>query len=473
MPGKQMMAAARKTNQVNINLGQLNEKQEQFMRSTKRYACYGGARGGGKSHALRVMAIYGAITYPGIKILMIRRQYPELQGNLIEPMMRLVPNTVAEYNSQLHQMYFINGSVIKFGHFQSYEAGDAEYRGQEFDWIFIDEATQFTEDEFRLLGGCLRGVNAIPKYFRLSCNPGGIGHLWVKRLFIDRDFKTDSENPEENENPNDYEFVFARVEDNTALMKSEDGKAYLQMLSQLPESIREAHRNGNWDALGGNYFPEFSEAHVCKPFPIPAHWKRYRAFDYGLDMFACLWIAVDEYGRCYVYREFQQSNLIVSDAAQAAVENTGIGERIATTFAPPDMWNRQKDSGKSMAELFMVNGIGIIKANNNRVQGWLQVKDLLKPMSDGKPGLMVLKNCPLLIKYIQEIQADEVNPNDCAKEPHKISHLPDALRYFCVSRTLPAQAIQEQIARDEFDDCGLDYEDTMTGGEATASYIGY
>ena len=75
----------------------------------------------------------------------------------------LVPNTVAEYNQQLHQMYFVNGSVIKFGHFQSYQAGDAEYRGQEFDWIFIDEATQFTEDEFRLLGGCLRGVNNIPK----------------------------------------------------------------------------------------------------------------------------------------------------------------------------------------------------------------------------------------------------------------------------------------------------------------------
>jgi phage terminase large subunit len=267
--------------------------------------------------------------------------------------------------------------------------------------------------------------------------------------------------------------VFARVEDNTALMKSEDGKAYLQMLSQLPESIREAHRNGNWDALGGNYFPEFSEAHVCKPFPIPAHWKRYRAFDYGLDMFACLWIAVDEYGRCYVYREFQQSNLIVSDAAQAAIENTGIGERIATTFAPPDMWNRQKDSGKSMAELFMVNGIGIIKANNNRVQGWLQVKDLLKPMSDGKPGLVVFDTCKTLIKNIQEIQADDTNPNDCSKEPHKITHICDALRYFCVSRTLPAQAIQEQIARDEFDDNGMDYKDTMTGGEATASYIGY
>ena len=87
------------------------------------------------------------------------------------------------------------------------------------------------------------------------------------------------------------------------------------------------------------------------------------------------------------------------------------------------MWNRQKDSGKSMAELFMVNGIGIIKANNNRVQGWLQVKDLLKPMSDGKPGLVVFDTCKTLIKNIQEIQAGDTNPNDCAKEPHKITHI--------------------------------------------------
>ena len=386
----------------------------------------------------------------------------------------LVPNTVAEYNQQLHQMYFVNGSVIKFGHFQSYQAGDAEYRGQEFDWIFIDEATQFTEDEFRLLGGCLRGVNNIPKYFRLSCNPGGVGHYWVKRIFIDRDFKTDSENPEENEDPRDYDFIFARVEDNTALMNSKDGNEYLKMLSQLPESIREAHRQGNWDALGGNYFPEFTVAsHTCKPFPIPTHWKRYRAFDYGLDMFACLWVAVDENGRSYVYREYQKDNLIVSAAAQAAIDNTGISERIQTTFCPPDMWNRQKDSGKCMAELFMLSNLPILKANNNRVQGWLQVKEFLKPMDDGKPALIIFDTCKDLIESLREIQADHKNPNDCAKEPHKITHISDALRYYCISRTLPTQAPQEEYIRDEFDDYEEDYEDAMTGGNATASYIAY
>ena len=87
------------------------------------------------------------------------------------------------------------------------------------------------------------------------------------------------------------------------------------------------------------------------------------------------------------------------------------------------MWNRQKDSGKSMAELFMLNGLPIIKANNNRVQGWLQVKEFLKPMSDDKPALVIFDTCKELIESLREIQADETNPNDCAKEPHKITHI--------------------------------------------------
>ena len=137
------------------------------------------------------------------------------------------------------------------------------------------------------------------------------------------------------------------------------------------------------------------------------------------------------------------------------------------------MWNRQKDSGKSMAELFMLNGLPIIKANNNRVQGWLQVKEFLKPMSDGKPALVIFDTCKELIESLREIQADETNPNDCAKEPHKITHISDALRYYCISRTMPTLAPTEEYARDEFDDYEEDYEDAMTGGDATASYIAY
>lgn len=468
------MAKVRKGGSATVDLGTLNPKQERFYNSPAKYVGYGGARGGGKTHAVRVKAISGALFYPGIRILIIRRTYSELQHNHIEPILKMIPQPeVGVYNIQLHQIYFTNGSTIIFGHFNSYNSAFQEYQGQEYDWIFIDEATQFTEQEFRLLGGCLRGVNQFPKKMFLTCNPGGVGHRWVKRLFVDRDFKTDCENPEENEDPNDYEFIQATVDDNTALMKSEGGRDYLKQLSQLPENIRAAHRYGDWDGLSGNYFPEFSEGkHTCEAFPLPRWWRRYRALDYGLDMLACYWFAVDETGRAWCYRELKQKDLVVSDAARMILENTGINEHIDITFAPPDLWSRTKDSGKSMAELFMTNGIPLVKASNNRVQGWLQMKEFLKEAPDGKPGLIFFRNCTGIIEDIQAIQADEKNPNDCAKEPHDITHSNDAIRYFCVSRSLPGEP-EKAAAEEPDDEPEEDYENTMTGGAATAGYIGY
>ena len=465
-------AAAKKANGTVLDLGDLNAKQVQFLKSTALYCGYGGARGGGKSHAVRIDAVRGALKYPGIKILIVRRRYTDLQGNYVEPLNKILPSTIAEYNSQLHQYYFINGSTIKLGHFQSYGQAADEYQGQEFDWIFMDEATQFTEQEFRLLGGCLRGVNSIPKKFRLTMNPGGIGHRWVKRLFIDRQFKTDCANPEENENPDDYEFIQALVTDNTALMKSNGGKQYLAMLSSLPENIRNAHRYGDWDALGGNYFPEFQTAtHVCEPFVIPPSWARYRAFDYGLDALAVLWFAIAPNGRVYMYRELKKSGLIVSDAAQEILSNTGVNEKIVTTYAPDDIWSRQKDTGKTMAEVFLSNGVAIVKASRSRVQGWLQVKEFLAPMEDGKPKLMVFNTCQNFIDDIQSIQASDKDPNDCATEPHDVTHSLDACRYFCISGTMAAKSGEDKPEPDEFETAEEDYESYMTGGKITNAYI--
>ena len=472
MPRKNANAIASKAQGTNLDFGQLNPKQELFLKSKTLYCAYGGARGGGKSHAVRIDAAWGALEHPGIKILILRRRYTDLQGNYVEPFKQLIPSTIAEYNSQLHTYFFINGSTIKLGHFQSYSMAADEYQGQEYDWIFMDEATQFTEQEFRLLGGCLRGVNNFPKKFRLTCNPGGVGHRWVKRLFIDKQFKTDCENPEENENPEDYEFIPALVEDNVALMKSEGGKAYLKQLASLPENIRAAHRYGDWDALSGNYFPEFQTAtHVCKPFKIPPNWARYRAFDYGLDMLAVAWFAIAPDGHIYMYRELKQSGLIASDAARKIREYTAIGEQIVCTYAPDDIWSRQKDTGKTMAEVFMTNEVPIVKASRSRVQGWLQVKEMFAPMEDGKPKLIVFNTCREYIDDVQAIQADEKNPNDCATEPHEITHLNDAVRYFCISRAQAAHDEEVKLSDELLEEKEEEYEDYMTGGEISAAYI--
>lgn len=451
---------------VYVDLGELNPKQKLFCQARTRYVGYGGARGGGKSHVLRIKAFGGALTYPGIRILIVRREYPELEQTMILPMRKLIPQEVAVYNGSMHMFFFANGSTIKFGHYGT--SDDDEYQGQEYDWIFMDEATQFTESQFRTLGACLRGATNIPRRMYLTCNPGGIGHLWVKRLFVAKQYRA-------GERAEDYTFIHATVDDNPQLLAA--SPEYVQMLDLLPDNVRNAWRFGDWDALSGSFFPEFTkETHMIEPFwRIPAEWKKYRAFDYGLDMFACLWIAVDFDGRCYVYRELQQSGVIVSEAAKLMLDATPPWEHIEFTIAPPDMWNRQKDSGRSMAELFMENGVGIIRGSNNRVQGWMAVKELLKPLAgpQDRPGLLVTSDCQALISHIAAIQHDEKNPSDCAVQPHEITHICDAIRYFCVTRTLGAERVESPVPED-FEDSGMtDYDDEMTGGEMSEDYLEY
>jgi phage terminase large subunit len=289
----------------------------------------------------------------------------------------------------------------------------------------------------------------------------------VKRLFIDREYM-------DGEKAEDYTFIPATVEDNPQLLAA--SPEYMQMLDLLPEDIRRAHRYGDWNALAGTFFPEFrADTHVIKPFVrIPSEWKKYRAFDYGLDMFACIWVAVDFDGRCYVYREVQHPGLIVSEAAKLALDLTPPNEHIEFTIAPPDMWNRQKDSGKSMAELFAENGLGIIRASNSRVQGWMAVKELLKPMThdEDRPGLVVTQDCAGLTRNLPVIQHDEKNPSDCATQPHEITHICDALRYFCVTRTLMPD---KPVPNTDYDDTdvGMDYDDMMTGGDMSSDYLTY
>ena len=207
--------------EVKLDVGTLSPKQWQFMDSKYRYTAYGGARGGGKTHVLIRKAIAGALGHEKIKILIIRRTYPELEATIIRPMIELINTAtvdgrpageqIAVYNGTMRLLTFVNGSTIKFGHLQSMNA-ITEYQGQEYDWIFIDEATQFTEAQFRTLGACLRGSTEIPRRMYLTCNPGGIGHMWVKRLFISKVYRG-------GERAEDYTFIPATVDDNPQLLK--------------------------------------------------------------------------------------------------------------------------------------------------------------------------------------------------------------------------------------------------------------
>ena len=457
------MAEKKPENKIILaDLGAPNsEPQWKFFLSRVRYTCYGGARGGGKSWAIIRKTVLLAFYYAEIQILVVRREYDQLENPIIQPMLKLLQPGTYTYNKTDHLLTFINGSKIKFSNMPDYSSTvEGKFQGNNWDILFIDEATQFLESEFRGLDAIIRGDNGLPKRVYLTCNPGGVGHFWVKRLFVDRDFRGD-------ENPDDYVFIQAKVYDNKNI-----DKEYINVLNNLPEDVRRAHRDGDWNALSGVYFDEFTDGlHTCKPFPIPKHWKLYRAMDYGLDMHFCLWIAVDETGRCYVYRQFAQSNMVVSDAAKIQLYLTRTDEDIGYTIAPPDLWARNRETGKSQAMTFMENGVTLFKADNNRKQGWYALKELLKVRPDGKPGLIIFDTCGKLIDCLKCLQHDKTDPNDVAKNPHELTHGPDALRYFAQTYVLPAEQETAEAEEEDDEDGIVDYFTEMCGTGVSQSYI--
>ena len=403
----------------------------------------------------------------------MRRTFPELRENHILPMTADLAG-VARYRDADKSFTFPGGSRIVFGYCSS-ESDVLQYQGQEYDVIFMDEATQFTEFQFTTLTACLRGANDFPKRFYLTCNPGGVGHAWVKRLFIDRRYK-------KTEHPEDYVFIAANVYDNHALMAHDPD--YVRMLENLPEEQRRAWLLGQWDIFEGQYFAEFDRnVHVCRPYGIPAHWRRYVTLDYGMDMLAALWVAVDEQGRAVVYRELYEGRdngkgengqgHIISAAARRLLEVNG-GDEVQAWLAPPDLWNRRQDTGKSAAELFLENGVPLTKTGNSRVAGWLAVREFLAPGPvSGPPGfaageteteapqasgpalprLRIFDTCANLIRTLPALRHDERKPEDAAVTPHELTHAPDALRGFCTYWSTAAHAPEaavHDILRDDF-----------------------
>jgi phage terminase large subunit len=395
-------------------------KQINFFKSTNKYIAYGGARGGGKSWAARRKAVLLALNYPGIQILLIRRTLKDLRKNHELPLMSELKD-IAKYSAQNKEFHFPNGAMICLGYCDT-ENDVLQYQGQSYDVIFMEEATQFTEFQIDCLtesnrrSPTMRGDFTSRMYY--TCNPGGPGHARIKRLFIDHDYKA-------SERPEDYDFIPSSVYENDYLMQNDPD--YVRTLENLPEARRKAMLYGDWDAFEGQYFDEFKrDIHVIEPISIPDDWRRYITIDYGLDMLAAYWIAVNSQGKAHVYKEKYQEMTT---------------EKIYQRLAPPDLWNRRQETGKSAADLFRENGVSLVKANNNRIQGWYNLKEWLKPYEDEQgiktAHLVIFKTCANIIRCLPLLQHDEKDPNDVANEPHELTHGPDAIRYFIAGRPKP------------------------------------
>ncbi len=432
------------TMQKKLTLGKPNPKQAEFLKDTHKFVAFGGARGGGKSWAVRVKAVLLAIKHPGIKILIIRKTLTELRNNHISPLIEMT-SSAASYNDSKKELLFKNSSIIRFG-YCSCQSDLTQYQGSEWDVIFIDEATQLREEWFDELKVTVRGVNDFPKRIYLTCNPGGVGHTWVKRLFIDRVYK-------DGEDMADYSFIRSLVTDNKALM--EKNPDYQKQLSSLPPKLRKAWLEGDWNIFEGQFFEDFTDApehyadrrytNVISPFEIPPDWNIVRSFDWGFAKpFDCSWWAIDYEGRAYLILQYYGStgvpneglkwhaHKVFSEIHKIESQHRWLKGKQIFGVADPSIWS--ENGGEPIIAAADKSCVYFTKADNSRIAGWMQAHYRLSFDDEGKPMVYFFNTCRHAIRTLPLLQFSKTNPEDL--DTSQEDHFADSFRYFCMSRPI-------------------------------------
>lgn len=435
---------------VTIDIPEPNEKQKLFLADQHRHCAYGGARGGGKSWAVRVKSILLCCRWQGLKVLIVRKTYKELINNHIVPLQAMLPREVARYNKTEKVFTFFNGSTIWFGYCNNDSDLD-QYQGAEYDVIFFDEATQLKEEWLKKINLAVRQPNGLPKRTYYTCNPGGVSHNYIKRLFIDRKY-------EGAEIPENYSFTQALVTDNKALMEMQP--EYKAELEALPPKLRKAWLEGSWDIFEGMFFEEFKDdpehyedrkwTHVISPFEVPKEWKIYRSFDWGYSKpFSCAWWAVDYDGVAYrileLYGCTKTANegvkwiapKVFSEIQRIEKEHRWLKGKQIIGVADPAIFSA--DGGESIAETAQKYGVYFTPGDNKRIPGWMQIHYRMAFDENGYPMMYVFNNCKGFIRTIPTLLYDEHKVEDLDTEGE--DHVADETRYFCMARPIkPRQA---------------------------------
>ena len=440
-----------------LHIPEPNKKQKLFLAATQKYIAYGGARGGGKSWSVRTKASILANHYSGIRIMIMRRTYPELSANHIEILKKELVPGFARYNATEKQMTFRNGSVIKFMYCKN-DADLDNIQGHEYDVIFVDEATNLTEKQLRAITACCRGVNDFPKHVYFTMNPGGPGHGFIKRLFIDRRFN-------DRENPDEYTFIQALVDDNTALMEAQPD--YVAQLEALPGKLREAWRFGRWDVFEGQVFGEFVDdpehykdrrfSHVIEPFKVPESWRIYRGFDWGYAKpFSVGWYAMDHDNIMYRIREMYgctgeadrgvewSTPRVASEIRKIEETDWQLKGRKIIGVADPAIW--QENGGESIAETMQKHHVYFTKGDHQRLPGKMQCHYRLAFNDEGIPKFYVFNTCKNFIRTIPALIYSETDVEDINTKME--DHIYDEWRYVCMARPLSPEEIPKKEAVD-------------------------
>lgn len=429
---------------------ELQPKQQEFRKAIEQYqvTLYGGAKGGGKSHGMREIILLRRFQYPGSSGVIFRRTYPELEANHIRPLFAKHPYLRAYWNESKKLLSLPNGSTLQFCYCGS-ESDVDSYQGWEIHDLGIEEAGQWSETMIRRLRGSNRSSKpGIRPRTILTGNPGGIGHGYLKRVFVERRFKAE-------EKAGDYHFIQALVTDNPALLDNDPD--YVFRLDNEPnEALRKAFRYGDWNVFAGQFFQEITkDIHFIDPFTIPRHWNRFGAYDFGFNHPSAFgWFANDEDGNVFLYRELYRAGMRVDQFAQE-LNKFDDTKDLSIIPAGLDCWTTKNVlktdlQPPTIAEEFWNHGIKLDRATIDRVQGANQLRNYLawQGRPNKRPRLYIFNNCPITFDCLSRMIHDPDRVEDVLKvdategDPLSGDDGYDMVRYGLMSRPMLTMALK-------------------------------
>ena len=407
---------------------QSKQKEAEKAVDTHDFVLYGGAAGGGKSYFLRKYPIkflirdcFLKLGLRGVRVGLFCEDFPALWERHISRLPYEFPGWLGTYRAQQHE-YLLNekygGGVLAFRNLDD----PSKYVSSEFALQAVDELTKNPRTTFDDLRHRLRWPGIEHPKFVAGTNPGGIGHAWVRAMWIDGKFGSEERMPEQ------FFFIPARVSDNKFVAQT-----YVDTLKSLPEQKRKALLDGSWDLFEGQYFPEWSrEVHVVSPFAIPSHWKRFRSYDHGRENpAACGWYALDGDGNVYKYREFYERGLNVDEIARGILDLSG-REEYEWSVADPSIFAKtgmvDAAGAQTIAESFLRCGIAFLPGSNRRIDRWELVHRYLANSEGKPPKLRAFSNCLETIRTIPSLIHDKNRPEDLDTDGE--DHAADELGYF-------------------------------------------
>lgn len=447
-------------------LTHFNDKQKEAEQSVEnfKYTLYGGAMGGGKSYFLRWIAIkllamyYSQIQAPGIRVGLFCEDYPALKDRHISKIEYEFPpwlGTMRRGDNEYHLRPEYGAGVIAFRNLDD----ASKYASAEFAAVLVDELTKNNKQKFNFLRTRMRWPGISNTKFAAGTNPGSIGHVWVKDMWMDGKFE-----PGEKE-ADQFNYIKATAYDNTANLDSN----YFNQLEGLPEKLRQAFLLGNWDLFEGQFFSEFDkEIHVIEPFKIPSTWRRFGAYDHGRAKPACFkWYAIDQDSNVYVYRELYvnkedgsprwEADKIAKEVARITEE---ANEYLEYVVADSAIFSKT-GHGETIAEIMQKNGVGksgthipvLLPSHKDRIAGWnIMHQYLYHNEQEGiEPRMRYFNICQDSIRTIPGLVHSSTKPEDLDSDGE--DHAADVDRYFLQTmkdkRSFAAKT-EEQIKIEKF-----------------------